>query len=244
MKKINKNDIKSFMTLNFDFAGTRIMEKYIFPVEWKLKVNLVAVDYGSDRTHKEMHTASGITYQKLHFWLESCLPDVVMLDSANEVGMLVVSKIDNIMMHCPGDPTDDLLVRLIHAKLSSIAGDNILIKEVYLESNDSSASYTFALTDIGYDLPATVKEYVNLRSLHTTPWWARNDGFSFEFLAPAEGDIAPEEIFKNVSDPLQEFENALLGGFGMITEVMPTDAKDNKPAQIIQLDKWKPKIVE
>lgn len=241
MKKVNKNDIKSFMTLNFEFAGTRIMDRYLFPVEWKLKVNLVAVDYGTNRTDKEMQTASGLAYQKIHFWLESCLPDVVIVDTGNEVGMDVISKVDNIMMHCPGEPSDDMIVRLIHSKLSTIAAENILIREVYLESSDSPASYTFMLTDLGYDLPALVSDYTDLKSLHSTPWWERYDGFSFEFLAPADSETTPEEIFKDVADPLQEFENALLNGFGTITEIV---SAETKPAEIIKIDKWKPKIVE
>lgn len=227
------------MTLNFEFAGTRILEKYVLPVEWILKVNLVAVDYGTNRSNKEMQAASSIAYQKLHFWLETCLPDIVLVDTANEIGMDIVSKIDNIMMHCPGDPTDDLLVRLIHSKMSTIAAENILIKEVYLESSDNTASYTFSLTDSGYDLPTEVRKYTELSSLYSTPWWERRDGFSFEFLAPPGSDLEPEEIFKNVSDPLQEFENALLSAAGNVNDAISTE-----PAEIIQIEKWKPKIVE
>jgi hypothetical protein len=241
MKKVNKNDIKSFMTLNFEFSGTRIMEKYIIPVEWELKVNLVAVDYGTSRSMKEMQTASGMAYQKLHFWLESCLPDIIAVNTANEVGMDIVSKVDNIMMHCPDEPTDDLIIRMLHSKMSTIVSDNIFIKEAVLSSSDSPATYTFCLADTGYDLPAKVSNYTNLPSLHETPWWERYDGFSFEFLSPPNSDILPEEIYERVSDPLQEFENALLSGFGTITEII---SADTKPAEIIHIDRWKPKIVE
>jgi len=240
MKKVNKNDIKSFMTLNYEFSGTRVMEKYLISAEWTLKVNLVAVDFGSKKTVKEMQAASSIAYQKIHFWLESCLPDIIMVSTQNPVGMDIVSKVDNIMMHCPDEPTDDLIVRMIHSKLSTIASDSILIKEVFLESNDNPASYTFSLTDVGYDLPAKVSDFTDLSSLHETPWWERYDGFSFEFLSPPNSDIPPEEIFKDVSDPLQEFEDAVLMSIGTITEVI----KDTKPAEIIQIEKWKPKIVE
>lgn len=233
--KIGTEDIKSFMTLNYKFQGIRILDDALIPTSWTLRANLVAAGYGKDRETLDLVQESGsIAYQKAYFWIDLMLPGIILTNVRNKFGLTIATSSSNTMMYCPSDPTDDLIIQLIHAKLTAITNQSLHIGEITLEGTDSSASYTFSLPKTGYTLPETVKEYVDLPSLHRKPWWHRDDGFCFEFLKQRSNKEKIADIYGDVCDPLKEFEEAL-----MVTST----GVGREPAEIIQVERWKPKKV-
>lgn len=235
MMQIGKHRIKNHMSMEYSFAGIRILSGSLIPVDWHLSINMVALDKKGNKSREEAEYNSTIAYQKLFFWLDTNLPGIVVVDVTNEDDLYIANLSSNIMLYCPSEPYDDIIVQLLHSKLSALAEDNLLVGEVRIKGSDMSVQYSFE-PEANYNLPTTTAEYyVEGTARDIEPWWMRNDGFSFEFIRPADTDITDDELFKDVVDPLDEF-NKIIGE-------MSDNIGVKEPARIVQVEKWKPKKV-
>lgn len=239
MIKRGRHTIKSHMTLEYEFTGIRIQDGYLTPVDWELKVDLIASGKKGKKAELIEHDA-GITYQKLYFWLDINLPGATFVDVGNEDDLYLANLTSNIMMYCPGNPGDDLIIQLLHSKLAALAGDDLIVSEIKLKGNDTSIKYTFDSDDGVYFLPETTAEYYATGvARDEKPWWSRDDGFCFEFIQPAQeegSDLPGNEVFDNIVDPMTEF-------YKIIEDVDHVNVM-KEPARIVQVEKWKPKKVE
>lgn len=238
MIKRGKSIIRNYMTLSYTFTGIRVQDGYLTPVDWEISVNLI-VSAKSTKSKEDIENRASIMYQKLNFWLDTNLPSVVMVDVSSEDDLYIANLSSNIMLYCPGSPTDDLVIRLIHSKLSVLSGKDIEIGEIRLKASDTSIQYTFDCIEGDYELPATTAEYYTEGTCRDKdPWWIRNDGFCFEFVKPAETESTDEEIFAGIVDPMTDFERIL-------SEMTDTQiGMVREPARIVQVEKWKPRKVE
>lgn len=236
MMKRGKQHIKSHMTLEYEFTGIRIQESSLTPVTWNLTVKLAAL--GKSGVEKEMSEINaGLTYQRLYFWLDANLPDVVVVNVENEDDLYIANLSANITMYCPGHTGDDMVIQLLHSKLSSLAGDNLIIGEMHLKGDDTNLQYTFDTINKDYDLPAQTTYYPEGSTRDKIPWWYRNDGFCFEFVMPEDSQMSQEEMFKDIFDPMTEFERIIMEESSTHISMM------KEPARIVQVEKWKPKMV-
>lgn len=238
MMKRGKSTIRNYMTLSYEFAGIRIQEGFLTPVDWDLSVNLI-VTAKKTKTKEDVEYRASVVYQKLYFWLDTNLPSITMVDVESEDDLYLANLSSNIMMYCPGNPSDDLIIRLIHSKLASLAGTDMEIGEIRLKASDTSLQYTYDCQDGNYELPATTTEYYTEGVCRDTqPWWTRNDGFCFEFVRPEESEAPDEEVFAGIVDPMDEFEKA-------VSEMADTHiGMVREPARIVQVEKWKPRKVD
>lgn len=225
------------MTMEYAFTGIRIQSACLTPVEWHLTVDLVATEK-KGKTKTEIEYNAGVTYQKLYFWLDTNLPNIVLVDVTNEDDLYIANLSANIALYCPANPGDDLFAQLLHSKLTALAGEDLLIGEIHLKGSDMSLQYTFDCVDGAYDLPiATADYYTEGTTRDEIPWWTRDDGFCFEFVKPADSEVSDEELFKDIFDPMDEFERIMKEAsethIGVVRE----------PARIVQVEKWKPKTV-
>lgn len=224
------------MTLEFSFCGIRIQESNLTPVDWQLTVNIIApIKRGKSREETELK--AGVVYQKLYFWLDANLHNSIMVDVGSEDDLYIANLSSNIAVYCPGNPSDDLIIQLIHSKLSQLAGTELIIGEIHLKGNDTSLQYTYDCSEEGYALPDTTKYYVEGEARDIVPWWSRNDGFCFEFIKPEGTEISAEELFADIVDPMDNFEKVI----AEMTSANVTLAKE--PAKIVQMEKWQPKKV-
>jgi hypothetical protein len=229
--------IRNHMTLEYDFTGVRILDSALVPVDWHLSIDLVAIDKKAKSTDMSEYEAT-MTYQKLYFWLDTNLPNIIMVDVSNEDDLYIANLSSNIMMYAPIEPYDDVIVQLLHSKLSVLAETNMLIGEMRLKGSDMSVQYTFDPADTGYNLPnKTADYYTEGKSRDEIPWWLRNDGFCFEFVRPEDTTLTDEELFKDVMDPMDEFDKAVKEASEKFTTV------PREPARIVQVERWKPKKV-
>jgi len=238
MMKRGKNIIRNYMTLSYEFTGIRIQEGYLTPVDWELSVNLI-VSAKQSKTKEDIEYRASVIYQKLYFWLDTNLPSIALVDVENEDDLYLANLSSNIMMYCPGNPGDDLIIRLLHSKLTTLAGNDMQIGEIRLKASDTSLQYTYDCPEGEYDLPLSTTEYYTEGTCRDSePWWTRNDGFCFEFVKPAESEATDEEVFAGITDPMDEFEKA-------VAEMSDTHiCMVREPARIVQVEKWKPKKVE
>lgn len=233
--KIRNEVVNNFMTMNFKFQGIRLINTFLEPAAYTLDVNLTSLaDFRSPGDFKEIQLEGTIAFQKLCFWLEAVLPGVVMVDGADETGFGMSTILGNIIMHCPGEPSDELLVRMLHSKISAIVNSKLIVGEIVLGADDNCSTFTFVPNAHGYFLPNSVREYLNLASLYKVPWWARKDGFCFEFVKGNSIKEKLTDIYKDIPDPLVEFEVSLRESLSGVTRA---------PAPVIEHDKWKPKKI-
>jgi len=237
MMKKGKHIIKSYMTLEYDFTGTRIQDAFLTPVDWKLTVNLVAAEK-KGKTKEEIEHQASITYQKIYFWLDTNMPSILAVDVGKEDDLFIANLSSNIMLYCPGNPSDDLLIQLLHAKIATIAEPDLMVGQMTLKGSDTSLQYTFDCPDGDYSIPGTTEEYYTEGTTRDeVPWWFRDDGFCFEFVRPDDATISDEELFKDIVDPMDEFTR-------VVNEMADTSiSMVREPARIVQVEKWKPKTV-
>lgn len=235
MMTIGKNRIKNFMTLEFEFSGIRIIEQNLIPVDWTLKINLIAAN-SKGHSKEEIETNANLTYQKIYFWLDTNLPNILLVNAKNEDDLYIANLSSNIMMYCPGKASDDMMIQLLHSKISMLAEHSLFVGEMELKGSDTTLRYTFDCPDADYKLPLTVEEYYTEgKPRNSTPWWERDDGFCFEIAKPFDSEESDEEFYKEVSDPMNEFYSIMndLGQVGIVRE----------PAKIIQIERWQPRKV-
>ena len=85
--------------------------------------------------------------------------------------------------------------------------------------------------------PTTADYYTEGTARDTVPWWARDDGFCFEFIRPSDTELSDEELFKDIMDPMDEFDR-------IMGEATAAPVSMREPARIVQVEKWKPRKVE
>jgi len=240
MTKKNKHLITNHMSMEYNFTGIRIQNGSLTPVDWAMSIDLIAQEK-KGKTKDETEYDAGVIYQKILFWLEANMHNIVVVNTTNEDDMYIANLSSNIMMYCPGNPGDDMLIKLLHAKLTKLSSDDLIVGEITLKGSDTSIRYTFDCDSrAGYDLPEVITEYfTDGPTLDEIPWWDRADGFCFEFLSPDELDIPEEEkeALRTRIDPLDEF-------YRVIGEIKDSSLGIvREPARIVQIEKWKPKKV-
>lgn len=236
MIRRGKQIIKNHMTLDYEYTGIRLQDGFLTPVTWKLDVNLIASEHKS-QTKQDVENKAGLAYQKLYFWLETNLPGIVAVNATNEDDLYLANLTSNIVMLCPGNPGDDILIKLLHSKLSALSGNDLILSEITLRGSDTSLHYTYDCEDGDYGLPANTSDYCPESIIRDKePWWTRDDGFCTEFLRPMEEKEQGEDSFSDIVDPMTEF-------FRIIEEV-DSHILVKEPAKIVQVEKWKPRKVE
>lgn len=236
MIRRGKSIIKNHMTLDYEFTGIRLQNGYMTPVDWTLKINLIAPGK-KGKAKQDIEHSAGLAYQKLYFWLETNMPNILVVDVTNEDDFYISNLSSNLTLFCPGNPGDDMLIRLLHSKMSALSGDDLIVSEVIIKGSDTSLQYTYDCEDGNYDLPEEVEEYCpGGVKRDISPWWTRDDGFCFEFIRP-EGEEDEKEVFEGIVDPMSEFHR-------IINEIDNHVGLVREPAKIVQVEKWKPKKVE
>lgn len=238
MIRHGKHSIKNYMTLDYGFTGIRIQDGCLSPVDWYISIDLATLEKKS-KPKEEIEHKAGIAYQKIYFWLDTNLPGIIAVDVGNDDDLYLANLTSNIMMYCPGNPGDDIIIQLLHAKISALAGNDLMVCGISLKGSDTSVKYTFDCQDSGsYSLPSFTSEYYKEGTARdSVPWWFRDDGFCFEFIKPNNLEISDEELFSDIIDPMDEFSKIVLELSGENINLV------KEPAKIVQVEKWKPKKV-
>lgn len=238
MIKHGRHYITSHMTLEYKFSGIRIQDSSLIPVDWVLTIDLVGTGKQGKDAAKIEYDAS-IKYQKVHFWLDTNLPNIVVVDVGSEDDLYIANLTTNNMLFCPDSPCDDLLLELLHSKISTLSTPDLLVGEMHLRASDSLLQYVFSCVDGSYDLPTlTADYYIGGVTRDTIPWWMRNDGFCCEFARPDGNTQTDKELFGEITDPLDEFHRIMAEVSDMHIGLI------KEPAKIIQVEKWKPVKVD
>lgn len=236
MTKKNFSVNNNYMTFSFNFKASRLQELFIIPTIFNVTFEVVIVD-DKNKSKEDIEKKSFIELQKINYFFETVLDNIIIFDSSDTEDTMVCDLLSNDKMVCPGKPTDDLIARLLHSKLSQITKDIFFIGKLTLSTND--APYTFTFQPPDYNLPKLVFEYLpDVKCAHKSAWWNRNDGFTYEIIMPDEFSDSEEKFLATIEDPMAEFDLLINEVFSNKVELNTT-----QPAKIIQVEKWKPKKV-
>lgn len=220
MIKHGNKILSQYVTIKFSFSGNRVEDCYFYPTVWDLEIDIVAL---LSRTTSE--DSAQDAYQKLKFWIDNVLPDSIVVSGENEVDMSLAALPDNNIIVLPGAPTNDVLVRVIHSKLTSLSDGHIIIGKISLGSSDTDVVQCYSLGPAGYELPETTDYYFSQDTIHAVPWWSRTDGFTFEMVDVEESS--------RITDPLDLYKQ--MSGI--------TDKDCQTLANVVKMTKWVPKAV-
>jgi hypothetical protein len=200
----------SFVVMKHDFFGIRVLDNRLQPAVFNLKVS-VSSTISQDE--------AGIAWEKMRIFLDSCTHGVIMIDYNSDLLPGLEIDTDNNIMYVPGQPDDLVLASLLHAKLTAIAGDGLIVDCLILSSSDNDyADRHFRCESGNYTVLPGI-EYIGEETLNENPWWMRP---TIEISDYATDDPAYVEYVKE-HDPLQYVGQQ----------------KIEEEAQIIVIDKWK-----
>lgn len=219
------------VTVTHGFSGARLDEAYVTSVQWGIKIEVQA--------NGATEEAANVAIAKIQHFFDICLANVLLVDIKDRQSINVVNHTDNPFMLLPGQPTDDMVSRLLFLKLSKIIGNDLLLVKLELTASDHGVEYHI-IDEITENLPETTPDFVgdSMKSLHNVPWWSRSDGFTTELLVEADGETTPEEMYADVEDPMQTFVDYLM------SDDEPVEEKPKKKmAKVEKFNKWVPKKV-
>ena len=231
MIKFGKTTLRSYMTMNYKFTGVCLDDGVLYPNTWDISVDMVA-GVKHTATQQEVHQAgqdAAMAYEKIKYWLDINLNNVLVANVCDGADFALAMHVENPVMYMPGSITDDTIVQLLHAKMTSLANGKLTIGAIRSTSQQSELGYTFDPTDTGYSLPSTVDYFKHSALHHDTPWWFRNDGFCMEI--PKNKDNPGVCM---VEDPLDEFERET---------ATPVEPVKTSPGRVVHIDSWVPKKV-
>ena len=185
---------RSIVELPFEFNAIRVYDASLNPATFEISITVSPAEFET-RLPNLIEEKSNEGMQRLTFWWETIMSNVVIGDIASETFAALVASADNSSMFCPGEPTDHLLVELLHSKVSAIMNGFFDIHTLSLKSNDTSYIKTSFRNIDGYRLP-DISYYPN-ETLHDKPWWQRDTIEVCEFV---KGSVIEDELYNHFSD--------------------------------------------
>jgi len=214
------------------FSGMRVNGTSIIPVTWTFTIEITPISHPEQGKINK----SVIAYEKVKFWIENVLEDLIVAIQDSDIGVNLAYGTDNPTLLTPYVPTDNHLVHIIHAKLNAIGGEELYIGLTTLSSSETMHTCKFNTLTGNYNLPEGDNYIEDM--YHDTPWWHR-PSFDFADFTANEVEGDPElQAFLSAEDPIVEFEHSLIKAYD--------DHTDKKPekAEIIKMPKkWSPKII-
>jgi hypothetical protein len=178
--------------LALEFKAIKVVGSKLVPTTWKLNAEVLYED--SDEEDKQGDLEIKIGIAKIRYWLTNYVNNCVMFDVGNEWAMRAIFNADdqcditnNIMM-LPWDPQDDLIAEILHSKFNALAGPYLQFGIIELSSDDDlGLSYMFTGDGEG-NLPE-VSEWIGDHTFYDKPWWARDDGSTFDLMPNPDADL-------------------------------------------------------
>lgn len=187
------DEYRSCVSIPFKFNAVRIYGVSLHPTIFEISISCTVIE--DARTPAVVESKSEEGMQRLNFWMESILTDVVIVDVNSDLFTDLAGSVDNTVMYCPGPPTDHLLVELLHSKITSITAGMFDIHCVTIKSTDTHGIETSFRPIDGYELPGV--GYIAEEVMHPVPWWQRD---TIEICEFAKGAVLEDELFNHFSD--------------------------------------------
>lgn len=196
------------MVINHTFTAVRVFDYTLTPLTFNLQIHC-CVPNGFSPSIQSVQDKAAISFQVLKLWLHNMLDEVTIVNPVTDIGEMLLGVSESKIMTTPGEPDDNVLVRVLHSKIASITKGNLEIIKLVLSSSDTE--YTeqhWPFSDgVEYMLPDI--SYMDDEVIHKDPWWVRT---SID-IADIYSHLLDEEEIKDIldsDDMLSEYELTLI----------------------------------
>lgn len=134
-------------------------------------------------------------WRKIEYFMDS-LEQIMMVHAGNPLSVSV--SIDSTTQSCrfanpimltPEEPTEDHFATLLLSKLNKLGAGSISFGGVEVESLENHGIIVAVSGFTGDDLP-TMVNWMGPNNWFDQPWWARDDGSTYDAFAPEETDVS------------------------------------------------------
>jgi hypothetical protein len=173
----------------FSIKVVRVLEDLIIPSTLKFKMEFIPMDTADD-------TEIDLSFTKMRYWLDNVINKSVIFahDNSTAITMFIDqqgadTRIGNILVLTPHEPTDQHIAALFQAKMQALAGGSMAFGPVEVSSdNQLGLVFTF-VGDSSAVLPG-IADWVGERSFFDKPWWDRDDGSTLDVMPPDDADLS------------------------------------------------------
>jgi hypothetical protein len=131
-------------------------------------------------------------------WISDYVNYSVAYSVDADIDTKMLEELDNNLMMCPDEPHDYLLALLIHAKLTSLAGEALIVENTKFES-DNADGLSQIVTGSALEVLPDMQTWIGPRHFHTTPWWGRTDSSCIDMIPENHEDLKKiPELGKNL----------------------------------------------
>ena len=188
------DDIPEFIVrLSLDFNGIRAVGSKLTPTKWKLVAEVLYDEFPEDEEEDDFGVKVAIA--KIRYWFDNVFSGSMIFDGGNEFAHRSFfdddgrRAVDNNVVILPAPPTDDLLMEVLHSKLNALGAPYIQFGTMELTSDDDNQlSYIF--TGLGETNLPSITDWVGERAFFDKPWWARDDGSTYDSIPDEDADLS------------------------------------------------------
>lgn len=221
---------KIYMTLNTEFTASRVIDDMIIPNKWDLKVDLLNEPNADPKE-------SAVSYQKMLFWLSEIIDSALISNIDDPLGQLLAIEADNTFITLPGEPSDDLICRVLAEKLSAIGAESgLAVLGLTLTAADTNITYHLQdVSDTGLPGIEYAIEKPKKGKKAELPWWKKptSETSDFQFSFDEESDNI-KFIPSKKHDILIEFGEQIRKSFAEIDNDVEEELVSTTTAKVIE----------
>lgn len=209
--------------------------KIIRLIDNRLEASFCDLDLDISINNKDDKNNTATRLKAIKMWIESFVDGCICYDAQTDIDTAMLAEISNHIMMCHSEPHDHVILPLLHTKMSTIGGDDILILRSTLSSDTGEGFSCRVSGPIGECLP-TMQEWIGDKTYHSSPWWFREDSSMIDLQPDEDDDLTNVPILgENMILLINQESN-------LINRTTPP-SEDDKPAEIIK-PIFKPRIIE
>lgn len=179
------------------FRSTRIIGDTVYPTNFTLKADVWLDMEELSQEDKDFHL--NLTLIKIDFFFRNIVDNSVMLSSSNSWASDTFFKdgkpvIDNNIISCPSEPSDDHLAMLFQSKMTSLSKEYVVFGGIKLTS-DNSRGLSFTFVGDGANTLPDIVEWVGEVSYFEEPWWMRDDASTYDIIPTEDADLTQKPDF-------------------------------------------------
>lgn len=181
------------ITLKQEFSAVRVMDNRMIPTKWRVKMEVIKADEPEDAEAAEYDFNIRVAFSKIRFWFDQVVSGCVMFERGNEWAQRACladdgsQSVANHIMLLPGEPTDELICKVLQSKANALSGNFLAFASIELESDDVHC-LSYIYNGVGeFELPDH-DEWIGEHSYFSKPWWGRDDASTFDVVPDEETD--------------------------------------------------------
>lgn len=222
--------------IQFNFeTRLNLMFKIIRLIDDRFEASMCDLDILLTINNKNGNDEAKTRLKAIKMWVENFVDGCLCYDAHTKLDTNILTQVTNYIMMCPDEPHDHMLLMLLHSKLTTLGGDDVIILESSLNSDTGEGFSCSVRGPVGDSLP-NMSEWMGERHFHKQPWWYREDSGMLDMRPEDDEDLS---IIPQIGDDIIQISRDT----NIIENTDFSKLENNNIAEIIR-PKFKPHIIE